>query len=142
MSDSGLPVSLAMGDNGLIVSSNNSMCSNSSYTPLRDMISPLSAGYVMFDYSVDGVRIARIEIKAIMLNPVTVSTLSTAANNIPKKLHISPATSGYDSNEYRSRNYCITSTALDPLGNLTNMIVQGGVVAEEQKKSVDFLAGQ
>jgi Tfp pilus assembly protein PilX len=136
----GMPVRLSMGDGGVIVVTNSPCADGADFTALRDLA--INTGYVIFDYEVNGVFVARIEIKAIMRNPASISDLSNSANNIPAQLHLSPPPSGYDSNEFKSRNYCITSTALDAQGDLTNTTVQEGVVMVAQKKNVDFLAGQ
>jgi hypothetical protein len=101
---------------------------NSGGTALRDY-SPdeLSSSYVAFDYSVDGVRIARIEIKAIQKTQVSISALTSKANDVPSRSHLTAAPPGYDVDAYKSRNFCITSTALKSDGTLSNISVQSGV---------------
>jgi hypothetical protein len=133
-------MTFSMGGGGVI----NSTCAFSGPTPLRDMTPPtmlLSAGNVVFNFALNNIAIARVEIKAIMLNPVNIASLTAMANNVPREQHLSPAPFGFDRDEYKSRNYCITSTALDTQGNLTSTIIQSGVVVAAQKKSVDFLIG-
>jgi hypothetical protein len=88
----------------------------------------LNTAYVVFDYAVGGVRIARVEIKAIQQNPANIDVLSDKANDVPRERHMSAAPPNYDSDKYKSRNFMITSTALDSLGTVSNTTVASGVV--------------
>lgn len=137
--EDGNPVTLSMGNAGIITTANTPCPGTPVITALRSL--PIATGSVMFDYAINGTRIARVEIRSIMLNPAPIAGLSAMANDVPSRLHLSFAPAGFDSNEYKSRNYCITSTALDSQGNLSSSIVQSGIVIAAQKKSVDFLVG-
>lgn len=134
------PVHLSMGTSGVIVSENNPCGGSTAATPLRDQ--SLAAGCVFFDYVADGEPVALVEIRAIMNSQVSVPGLTTAANDVPVQLHLSFAPQGYSVDRYKSRNYCITSTALDPDGNPVSHIVQAGVVMPVEKNTVNFLIGQ
>lgn len=101
-------------------------------TPLRD-IHPTIAG-VSLDYRLkdtDGAEtgpvLARVEIRCITFNAFD-TILSDLADNTPGISHIAPAPQGYDQNEFCSRLFAITSTAMDPTTNaLTSTSVQGGI---------------
>lgn len=134
------PVYLSMGTGGGLVSENNPCDGSTAATPLRDQ--GLATGKAFFDYVVDGTPVALVEIRAIMNSVVTVPGLTTAANDVPVQLHLSSAPQGYSVDRYKSRNYCITSTALDSDGNPVSHIVQGGVVMAVEKNTVNFLIGQ
>lgn len=135
----GNPVSISMGNGGMLSALTDACSDSPDTTSLRNL--PIDTGSVVFDHEVNGTRTARIEIRAIMRNPSAIANLSPVANDVPRRPHLSFPPSGFDSNEYKSRNYCITSTALDNGGNLSSTVVQCGIVVAAQKKSVDFLTG-
>jgi Tfp pilus assembly protein PilX len=102
---------------------------NAAGTALRDYLpAQLSSAFVVFDYSVGGARVARVEIKAIQLNPIIIAGLSNKANDVPLQRHMTAAPPNYDRDRYKSRNFQITSTALASDGTISNTTVASGVV--------------
>lgn len=120
--------------------------SGSNITSLQNMA--IGTGGVVFTYTAPdpdnaavNIPIARIEIRAIMLNPPAIATLSTEANNVPSRFHLGPAPEGYSNTLFAARNYCITSTALNLDGSTTNSILQCGIVIAALRNSVSQFQG-
>jgi hypothetical protein len=129
----GRPATLARANDGTI---DVLYSPNGPGTALRDYLPDLlSSSYVVFDYALDGVRIARIEIKAIQLNPIKIEGLSDKINETPRERHMTAAPPYYDSDKYKSRNFEIVSTSLRPDGTISNTTFATGVaVAAEISK--------
>lgn len=115
-------------------------------TSLQSM--PLGTGAVVLKYMAEDpgnttsyIPIARVEIRAIMVSPPAISGLSSDANNVPGKFHLGPAPEGYSNTLFASRNYIITSTALDKDGDATNTTLQCGVYVAALRTSVAHLKG-
>lgn len=109
---------------------------------------PIDTGAITMTYAAPSptdstitIPTAYIEIRAIMVNPPAISDLSSAANTVPSRFHIGPAPPGYSNTLFSSRNYCITSTALDQNGDLTRTSIQCGVDIAALKDSVIQLKG-
>lgn len=129
------------GDCGILFDGSTGTDGNVSFgvDPLRDL--PLTTGFVKFDYSLNPTalkpeKIAKVEIRSILLASTTISGLSAGGNSVPSMLHLGPAPEDYDKDKYYSRRYVITSTAYDTSGVLSGTRVQCGTDIAALKDTV------